>query len=185
GAGAPAWRTLKALRERVGTRNIPILAYVMTPDSQNGFCFARADFALWPAEPPRAIERLQRLRPKLKRLLIVSADVDGMGTLRDPLAQAGISTSVMLDGKQALEFAAMVQPEAAVLHPSAACSSIGRAVAGFRADDALRDLPLLVLLDKTPVPGEDSFLAVTNRQLLAKAVFQLTNLPEEIGRAIG
>ena len=185
GGGAAAWHTLRILRERVGSRNLPILAYIMTKDAPAGFCFGRADFALWPMEPARLIERLGRLRPKLKRLLTLSTDVDGMGRLREPLAQAKISTSMVLDGKQALEFATMVEPEAALLHLSPSCPSVSRALAGLRATEATRNLPLLLLLDKAPAPREDAFFTATSVQLLSKPAFQFTNLPEEIARVIG
>jgi len=185
GCGPAAWRTLKTLRERVGTRHVPVLAYVMTADAPAGFCFGRADFALWPIEPGRLVERLARLRPKLRRLLAVSADIDGMGRLREPLAQAHVSTSVVLDAKQALEFAAMVDPEAAMLHLSPSCPSAARAIVGLRSSEATRELPLLVLLDKSAGSGEDAFFGVTIRQLVGKAGFQLSSLPEEIARVIG
>jgi len=185
GNGAPAWCLLKGLRERVGTRNIPILAYVMTPEAPIGFCFGRADFAVWPIEPPRLIERLERLYPKIKRLLAVSADVDGMNRLREPLTQSGVSTSIVLDGKQAVEFASMVDPEAAVLHLSPTCGSVARAISSFRSTESTRTLPLLILLDKTNLPAEEAFFSATNRQLLNKATFKFTNLPEEIGLVVG
>ena len=185
GSGVVAWHTLRILRERVGSRNLPILAYIMTKDARAGFCFGRADFAIWPMEGARLIERLGRLRPKLKRLLALSADVDGMGRMREPLAQAKISTSIVLDGKQALEFAAMVDPEAAILQLSPNCPSVSRALAGLRNTEATRDLPLLLLLDKTPAPREDAFFTATTVQLVSKPAFQFTNLPEEIARVIG
>ncbi len=185
GSGPRAWRLLRTLRERVGTRAVPILAYAMPPAVGAGFCFGRADFAVWPIDPPRLIERLGRLRPKLRRVMALTADIDGMGRLRSALSQAKISTSIMLDGKQALEFAAMVEPEAAILHLSPACPSAPRALAGFRAAEATRDLPLLLLLDKVAASAEDAFFAATVRQLLGKPTFQFTNLPEEIARVIG
>ena len=185
GSGVAAWHTLRVLRERVGSRNLPILAYIMSKDVRAGFCFGRADFAIWPMDGARLIERLGRLRPKLKRLLALSADVDGMGRMREPLAQAKISTSIVLDGKQALEFAAMVDPEAAILQLSPNCPSVSRALAGLRTTEATRDLPLLLLLDKAPAPREDAFFTATTVQLLSKPAFQFTNLPEEIARVIG
>ena len=185
GSGVVAWHTLRVLRERVGSRNLPILAYIMTKDAPAGFCFGRADFAVWPMDGARLMERLGRLRPKLKRLLALSADVDGMGRMREPLAQAKISTSIVLDGKQALEFATMVDPEAAILHLSPSCPSVARALGGLRSTEATRDLPLMLLLDKAPALREDAFFTATTVQLLSKPAFQFTNLPEEIARVIG
>ena len=173
------------LRERVGTRGVPILAYAMAPGASAGFCLGRADFGLWPMDPHQMTERLRRLQPKLTRLLTVSADIDGFGRLREPLSKARISTSMVLDGKQALEFASMVQPEAAVLHLSPGCPGIARAIAGLRANEATRDLPLLVLMDKTATSGEDAFYTTSVRQLLSKTEFRFSNLPEEIARVIG
>ncbi|MFI5366763.1 MAG: hypothetical protein ACHQ4J_14200, partial [Candidatus Binatia bacterium] len=183
GGGVGAWRTLRLLRERTSTSNVPILAYAMTPKAPKGFSFGRADFALWPADPDRVVERLGRLRPKLRRLLVLSADVDGMSRLREPLTAAGISTSIVLDGKQALEFAAMIDPEAVILHLSPGCPSVARAVIGLRAGDA-RDLPLLFLLDKAPGAREEAFFASLILELLGKAGFQFGNLPEEIARVV-
>jgi DNA-binding response OmpR family regulator len=185
GGGSAAWRTLKMLRERAGTRNVPILAYAMAAEPSMGFCFGRVDFSLWPLDPGRMIERLGRLRPKLQRLLIVSADVEGMGRLREPLARAKISTSIVFDAKQALDFAAMVDPDAAVVHLSPNCPSAARAIASLRANESTRDLPLLVLLDAASTGNDEAFLVNAVRQLLGKPAFQFSRLPEEIGRLIG
>jgi hypothetical protein len=183
-AGAASWQTLKLLRERVATRNVPILAYVMAADAPTGFCFGRTDFALWPLEPGRMIERLGRLRPKLHRLLAVTSDVDGMGRLREPLARAKISTSIVLDARQVMEFATMIDPEAAILHLSPSCPSAARALLTLRANESTRELPLLVLLDKA-AGDDEAFFTQASRQLLSKAGFQFSRLPEEIGRLIG
>ncbi len=183
--GVGAWQVLRDLRERVATRNVPILVYAMRADASAGFCLGRADFALWPSDPVRLIERLSRLRPKLRRVLALSADIDGMGQMRESFVEARISTSVVLDGKQALEFASMVDPEAAMLHVSPACPSAVRAITGLRASEATRQLPLLILLDKVPGPRDDSFLAGVVQQLLIKPTFRFENLPEEIARVIG
>jgi DNA-binding response OmpR family regulator len=185
GGGSAAWRTLKMLRERAGTRNVPILAYAMAAEPSMGFCFGRVDFSLWPLDPGRMIERLGRLRPKLERLLIVSTDVEGMGRLVEPLARAKISTSIVLDAKQALDFAAMVDPDAAVVHLSPNCPSGARAIASLRANESTRDLPLLVLLDAASTGNDEAFLVNAARLLVGKPAFQFSRLPEEIGRLIG
>ncbi|MBI3786063.1 MAG: hypothetical protein HY270_21970, partial [Deltaproteobacteria bacterium] len=182
-AGPQAWRTLKALRESEATKAMPILAYLMPPEGQKGFCFGRADFDFWPMAPTDLISKLDRLCPKLKRLLAVSADIDGMGKLRDPLAKANISTSIVLDGKQALEYTTIVAPEAAVLHLSPNTTAIARAVAGIRGQDSTTGLPMLLLLDKAPA-REEAFFASTVRELLVKGTFQFSNLPAEIARIL-
>jgi chromosome segregation ATPase len=182
-AGPAAWRTLKTLRERTGTRAVALLAYLMGPDAQKGFCFGRADFGMWPMDGERLTDRLMHLRPKLKRLLAVSADIDGMGRLREPLTRAGISTSSVLDGKQALEFASMVEPEAALFHLSPTCTGVARAITALRASESTRDLPMVVLLDKAPA-REEAFYSITARELINKGTFQFAHLSGEIARLL-
>ncbi|HVM95367.1 MAG TPA: hypothetical protein VMT89_03210 [Candidatus Acidoferrales bacterium] len=182
-AGPQAWRTLKALREAEATSSVPILAYLMPPEGQKGFCFGRADFGFWPMNPDELVSRLDRLCPKLKRLLAVSADIDGMGKVRDPLAKANVSTSIVLDGKQALEYTTIVAPEAAVLHLSPTTTAIARAVAGIRGQEPTAALPMLLLLDKAPA-REEAFFASAVRELLIKGTFQFSRLPAEIARIL-
>lgn len=183
-AGLGAWQTLKALRERSGTRLVPILAYALQSQATAGFCFRRADFGLWPMDPDRIAEALRRMRPKLKRLLVVSGDVDTTGRIREPLNKAGISTSIVLDGKQALELSTIVAPEAVLLHLGPSCLAAARAVAGLRAAEATRDLPLLIVLDKNP-PREETFLAGAVRDLVGRPNFNLANLPGELAGLLG
>jgi hypothetical protein len=121
----------------------------------------------------------------VRHLLAVSADIDGFGRLRDSLTRAKISMSMVIDGKQTLDFARIVQPEAAVMHLSPSCAGVARAVAGLRAADVTRELPLLLVLDKATAPGDDGFYASTVGQLLGKSEFRFTGLPEEIARVIG
>lgn len=182
-AGPQAWRTLVALRRNEACRPIKILAYAMPPNGDKGFCFGRAEFDLWPGEPERVLGQLNWLRPKLRRLLAVSADVEVMGKLREPLAKASVSTSIVLDGKQALEFTSIVAPEAAVVHLSPATSGVARAIAGIRNQEATADLPLLVLLDPTPA-REEQFYAATVRELLFRGSFQFAQLPAELARVL-
>jgi DNA-binding response OmpR family regulator len=121
----------------------------------------------------------------LQRLLIVSADVEGMGALREPLGRAKISSSIVLDAKQALEFASMVEPDAAVVHLGPACPSSARAIAGLRANEPTRDLPILLLLDTASLADDEGFFISAGRHLLGRSGFQFSRLPEEIGRLIG
>jgi len=116
-------------------------------------------------------------------LLAVSADIDGMGRLREPLTRAGISTSNVLDGKQALEFASMVQPEAALFHLSPSCAGVARAMTALRAGESMRDMPMAVLLDKT-LAREEAFYAITARELISKGTFVFANLPAELARLL-
>jgi DNA-binding response OmpR family regulator len=180
GAGSVAWQQLRALRERVGTRDIPIFAYAMTPDAASGFSFGYADFTLWPMPPTRLIDRLRRFCPKVRRLLVASGDIEGMSKLREPLARSYISTSMALDGRQARDLANGVQPDAAILHLSPSCPDIARALTALRTGAMTREIPILFLLDKTVSPREETFFNTLVRELLRHGAFEWADLPEEL-----
>ncbi len=179
-AGPPAWHTLKALRERVATRSIPLFTYLAAADAATGFSFTRTDFAIWPMDPGRMIERLRQMHFALRRLLVVSADVEAMGRLREPLGRAHISASMVLDGRQARDLGISLQPEAAVMHLTPGCADIARAVSSFRTSPATRELPLLILLDKPNSSHEDTFFNSVNRELLRAGGFDLSRLVTEL-----
>jgi len=181
-AGPQAWQLVRKLRERAATREVPILAYLMAPEAANGFCFGRCDFGLWPNDLPHLVETLKRLRPMLRRILVASSDVESLGRVREPLNKAHISASNVLDGKQARELGHSLQPEAAVLHFSPTCSDIARALASYRQIEATRDLPLLLMLDKTGSARESIFFQAANRELLRTGRFDFSQLAEELIR---
>jgi PleD family two-component response regulator len=155
----------------------------MGASAAKGFCFGRADFDLWPMSPELMIERLRQLRPRLRRVLAVSADVDAAKNLREPMSKASISMTNVLDGKQAADLAPVVNPEAIVLHFSPSCPSAARAIAAMRANDATRDVPILVLFDRAP-EREEAFFTASARDLSAKPNFQFANLPGEMARLL-
>lgn len=180
--GPPAWELIRKLRERTATRDVPILAYLMNPESANGFCFGRCDFGLWPNDLSQLVETLRRLRPMVRRILVASSDVEALGRVREPLAKAHISASNVLDGKQARELGHSLQPEAAVLHFSPTCSDIARALSSYRQIEATRDLPLLLMLDKTGSARESIFFQAASRELLRTGRFDFSQLAEELIR---
>ena len=71
--------------------------------------------------------------------------IDVMSDVRTQLTGVGISTAVVLDGRQALDLVPMIRPEAAVLHLSPSCVDVFRAIAGLRAADIARDIPILFM----------------------------------------
>ncbi|GIW46040.1 MAG: hypothetical protein KatS3mg077_3322 [Candidatus Binatia bacterium] len=179
GAGPQAWRALLKLRSERAWSAWRVLAYVVPPNGEKGFCFGRAEFDLWPLDAERLLASLNWLRPKVKKVLAVSADVDSMNKLREPLTKAGISTSIVLDGKQALEFTNIIAPEATALHLSPATPGAARALATLRQQENTSDLPLLIALDRAP-SREEHFYASTARELLLKGSFTFKALPSAL-----
>jgi hypothetical protein len=161
---ATAWGALRALRTGEIGLAPALVAYALAPGSTTGFWFGPADFTLLPVSEA-VTELLQRMMPKLRRVIAMSADLDVMSDVREELNKGRISTAVVLDGRQALDLVPTVRPEAAVLHLSPSCTDVFRAIAGLRNSEFGREIPILFLLDPQPQPREDAFLSAGVRML--------------------
>jgi len=169
-AGTNGWQLVRHLRSQAATSSVPLLLYAKLNDA-NGFYFGPADCVLWPSEPQRLLDALARLKPRAKRVLAMSTDIDIVATVREQLTGAGLSAAVMLDGKQALDLLPSVRPDAVVLHVSPACNDVFRTIAGLRAANGAAPLPIVFLLDREPTARDATFLVGGARTLVNKGTF--------------
>ncbi|MGD9764279.1 MAG: GAF domain-containing protein [Candidatus Binatia bacterium] len=174
--GAAAWSMLRHLRNGSGIPHMPLVAYALSADGPRGFWLGAVDFAMLPVADLELPALLQRLGPKVKRVLAMSNDIDVMSDVRAQLSDAGISTAVVLDGRQALDLVPTIRPEAAVLHLSPHCADVFRAIAGLRAAEISRDIPMLFLLDAEAEAREEAFLSAGVRLLTGRGALA----PEEL-----
>jgi hypothetical protein len=173
-----AWVALRQLRN--GSGGTPLVAYALTPGTPRGFWFGSVSFVPLPVESGALAELLNRLAPKVRRVIAMSNDIDVMSEVRTQLNEARISTAVVLDGRQALDLVPTIRPEAAVLHLSPSCADVFRAIAGLRSTEITRDIPLLFLLDSTPDQREEAFLNAGVRMLTSRGMLK----PEELGESL-
>jgi CheY-like chemotaxis protein len=167
-----AWQAVRALRNGHGKPSTSFVAFALAAGAPTGFWFGPVDFAVLPIHDGNVYDTLARMAPRVKRVIAMSTDIDVMGEVRAQLSGKGISTAVVLDGRQALDLVPTVRPEAAVLHLSPSCVDVFRAIAGLRNTEASRNIPILFLLDATAHPQEESFLTAGVRLLSGRG-----NLP--------
>lgn len=179
-----AWPAIRALRQGADGATPPLLAYALAPGSSTGFWFGPVDFSILPVKE-NVIELLQRMMPKVRRVIAMSSDLDVMSGLRAELNKARISTAVVLDGRQALDLVPTVRPEAAVLHLSPICADVFRAIGGLRSTEAGRDIPILFLMDETPHPREEAFLSAGIRMLSGRGNLKSDELPSLLADMLG
>ncbi|GIW40704.1 MAG: hypothetical protein KatS3mg076_1281 [Candidatus Binatia bacterium] len=179
-SGAAAWNELRNLRERVATRDIPLLVYAMLPDSPCGFSFAGSDFLPWPFPPSRIVERVRKLRPDTRQLLLASPDLDAVTPLREALSKARFSTSVVLEARQAREIVAGLRPHAAILHLVPHSPEALRILLALRFAGGDRELPTLLLLDHA---RPESSVARFVEELVRHGTLDWHTLATEVERA--
>lgn len=178
-----AWSTLRHLRNGSGIPRMPLVAYALAESANKGFWLGPVDFAILPVAQLELAPLLNRLVPRVKRVLAMSNDIDVMSDVRTQLTGAGVSTAVVLDGRQALDLVPTIRPEAAVLHLSPSCVDVFRAIAGLRAADSARDIPILFLLDEEAQPREEAFLTAGVRMLTGRGALQPEALVDALASA--
>lgn len=171
-----AWIAVRALRATPARVEVPFFAYALAPGAPSGFWLGAVDFAVLPLAENALPTVLARLAPRARRVIGMSNDIDVMGDVRTQLSARGVSTAVVLDGRQALDLVPTVRPEAAILHLSPRCVDVFRAVAGLRSNEAAKNIPILFLLDTTPQPQEETFLAAGLRMLATRANLKASEL---------
>lgn len=179
-----AWQTVRALRTGSRRADVPFFAYALAPGATSGFWLGAVDFIVLPVVENTLPGILARLAPRARRVIGMSNDIDVMGDVRTQLSVRGISTAVVLDGRQALDLVPTVRPEAAILHLSPRCVDVFRAVAGLRSNDAAKTIPLLFLLDPTPHAQEETFLTAGLRMLSTRPNLKAAELSNLIASSV-
>ncbi|MEO8603864.1 MAG: hypothetical protein ABI629_14915, partial [bacterium] len=182
-ATAASWSTLRHLRNGSGAPRVPLIAYALAENAVKGFWLGPVDFAILPVSDLDLAPMLKRLMPRVKRVIAMSNDIDVMSDVRTQLTAAHISTAVVLDGRQALDLVPTIRPEAAVLHLSPSCVDVFRAIAGLRAAEAARNIPILFLLDAVPQPREEAFLVAGVRMLTGGGALLADGLVDALASA--
>lgn len=182
-AAAQAWGVVRHLRNGSEIPRMPLIAYALAEKANKGFWLGPVDFAPLPVGQVSLPGLLNRMVPRIRRVLAMSNDIDVMSDVRTQLTGAGISTAVVLDGRQALDLVPTIRPEAAVLHLSPSCVDVFRAIAGLRAAEIARDIPILFLLDGEPQPREEAFLAAGVRMLASRGGLLPDGLVETLASA--
>lgn len=183
-AGTAAWSMLRDLRNGSGIARMPLVAYAMPADAQRGFWLGAVDFAVLPVAQLPLASLLASLVPKVKRVIAMSSDIDVMSDVRAKLTGTGISTAVVLDGRQALDLLPTIRPEAAVLHCSPGCTDLFRVVAGIRSAELTRTIPILFLLDAAASPNEEAFFSLGVRTLVGRGDLTADSLAGALATAL-
>jgi CheY-like chemotaxis protein len=179
-----AWQTLRSIRQAGAQPDLSFIGYALPANATSGFWLGLVDFAVLPFAEGCLQQMLSRIAPRVRRVIAMSNDIDVMGDVRGQLSGKGISTAVVLDGRQALDLVPTVRPEAAVLHLSHRCTDVFRAVAGLRGNDASKNIPILFLLDPAEQPQDEAFFAAGLRMLTTRGTFKSAELVNSLATTL-
>jgi CheY-like chemotaxis protein len=179
-----AWQSIRSLRQAGAQPDLSFIAYALPAEAANGFWLGAVDFMVLPFADGCLPRVLGRIAPRVRRVIAMSNDIDVMSDVRAQLSGRGISTAVVLDGRQALDLVPTVRPEAAILHLSPRCTDVFRAVAGLRSNEASKSIPILFLLDSTEQAQEEAFFAAGLRMLTARGNFKGSDLVSSLATTL-
>jgi len=183
-AAPAAWPTLRKMRNGSGVPHTPMIAYALSENAQKGFWLGPVDFVTLPIGETDLRKLIADMAPNARRVIAMSHDFDVMEQVRAQLTAGRISTAVVLDGRQALDLVPTVKPQAAVLHMSPNCTDVFRAVAGLRAQELTREIPILFLLDHEAQPREEAFVTAGIRMLSGRGTLVPDSLPSSLATAL-
>lgn len=155
----------------------PREVFAYCADGSHGFALPPAELIAPPIEPRVCAERLVKWCSGLQRVLVVSADMEWVAALRPALFKHGCVASAAFDTAQAIYLVSMIRPEAVLISLDLPHGEGVRLVMRWHTDEALRRLPLAVLL-----PAEHS--AAEFRQQALRAARESELPPSELVRAL-
>lgn len=128
-------------------------AYTYCDASGSGFILGMVDFFPHPFSVDTCAAQLTR-RGALRRLLVVSDDVDATSSIREVLGRLGCSTATAFDARQAADLLPLIKPDVVLIDLSMSRGDGLRSVSRLGADPATAKTSVAMFWSK-PVSGSD------------------------------
>ncbi|QDT14221.1 response regulator [Alienimonas californiensis] len=164
------WALLEDLKREVVTRHIPVLVLTVVDDRQRAFTLGADDFRLKPIEREWLLARLTALAGpgRSGRALVIDDDDAARYVLRGLLEGAGWRVAEADRGEPGLRKAREDRPDVAFLDLVMPDLTGFQVLDRLRADEATRDLPVVICTSKELTAGERARLAESSSAILTK-----------------
>jgi PleD family two-component response regulator len=123
------------------------------------------DVSFLGAEEDGVLDRLRRLAPVLKRVLLMSSDGDTAASLEKQFAASGISVRRVSHWQEGESAARELYPQVVVIHLSPRCFGAFQLMSALRDNPGSVQIPLLFLLDASAHPRDIAFFTAGVRTL--------------------
>jgi len=183
-ASPEAVGTVRCLMNGHGFLKPSCLAYSLPPGAGRGCWVGPVEFVSLTAGSGALDQALQRISPDFKRAMILSDDMDMASQLREQLAAARISVSVVFDARQAVDLLPSVRPNAILVYLSPRSANAFRALAVVLREGDGNHLPVVFLLDADPPPGEAAFIKEGAGHLSARGTLRPGDLEDALLEAL-
>jgi CheY-like chemotaxis protein len=183
--GVDGWATLRALKERPETRNIPVVILSVVENRAFGLSLGAFDYLVKPLEIPRLIDTLSRAGVLASRghLLVVDDDPDVRALLSQGLVSAGYRVQSAEGGAEALLAMSQDPPSAVLLDLMMRPPDGFEVLCRMREDPKLRPIPVVIVTAKELTAKELAELSGSAQQVIRKGS-DPSRLVAEVLRAV-
>jgi signal transduction histidine kinase/CheY-like chemotaxis protein len=165
------WATLRSLKERPETRNIPVIILSVVENRAFGLSLGAFDYLVKPVDVSRLIETLSRAGVLASRgyLLVVDDDPDVRELLTQGLVSAGYRVQSAEGGAEALEAMSQDPPSAVLLDLMMRPPDGFEVLCRMREDPALRRVPVVIVTAKELTSKDREMLNGSAQRIIRKA----------------
>lgn len=183
------WQVMHDLKADPDTRGIPVVMVTIVDNKTLGFRLGAADYLVKPLDEDQVLASLERLEnsnggDKLKCLLVVDDDSNVIDMVEQLLDDSGYNIMVASDGKDALEKIAKDPPDVILLDLMMPKLDGFGVIDCLRADERLRQIPVIVLTVKSLSKEEQENLFKSAVKIIQKQGLSDKQLLSEISLAM-
>jgi CheY-like chemotaxis protein/anti-sigma regulatory factor (Ser/Thr protein kinase) len=183
--GLDGWETLRVLKERPETRNIPVIILSVVDNRAFGLSLGAFDYLVKPVEISTLLDSLSRTGVLASRghLLVVDDDADVRELLTRELVSAGYRVQSAAGGSEALDAMERERPSAVLLDLMMKPPDGFEVLCRMREDPALREIPVVIVTAKELTAKDQAILSGSAQRVIRKAV-DPSRLVAEVLRAV-
>jgi signal transduction histidine kinase/DNA-binding response OmpR family regulator len=183
--GVDGWETLRQLKQRPETRNIPVVILSVVDNRTFGLSLGAFDYLVKPVEVSALVDSLSRAGVLATRghLLVVDDDADVRNLLAQGLVSAGYRVQSVEGGAEALAAMARERPSAVLLDLMMRPPDGFEVLCRMREDAELRDIPVIIVTAKDLTEKDREILRGAANRVIRKAA-DPASLVSEVLRAV-
>jgi CheY-like chemotaxis protein len=183
--GVDGWETLRLLKQRPETRNIPVVILSVVDNRAFGLSLGAFDYLVKPVDVSALVDSLSRAGVLANRghLLVVDDDPDVRNLLAQGLVSAGYRVQSVEGGSEALEAMARERPSAVLLDLMMRPPDGFEVLIRMREDPALEGIPVIIVTAKDLTAKDHEILRGAAQRVIRKAS-DPSRLVAEVLRAV-
>jgi signal transduction histidine kinase/CheY-like chemotaxis protein len=183
--GVDGWETLRMLKGRPETRNIPVVIVSVVDNRAFGLSLGAFDYLVKPVEVSALVDSLSRAGVLATRghLLVVDDDADVRNLLAQGLVSAGYRVQSVEGGAEALAAMSQDRPSAVLLDLMMRPPDGFEVLCRMREDADLRDVPVIIVTAKDLTEKDHEILRGAAHRVIRKAA-DPSSLLAEVLRAV-